>query len=59
VRKRKKKDNVLEGSRNWQEEWREEEGDKQEVEEGRKKSGGQTKIRNRRKQEEENRSKKW
>jgi hypothetical protein len=32
VRKIKKKDNVLEGSRNWQEEWREEEGDLQEVE---------------------------
>jgi hypothetical protein len=32
VRKRKKKDNVLEGSRNWQEEWREEERDLQEVE---------------------------
>ncbi len=32
MRKRKKKDKVIEGSRNWQEEWREKEGDKQEVE---------------------------
>ncbi len=32
MRKRKKKDKVIEGARNWQEERREKEGDTQEIE---------------------------